>query len=210
MESKAVGFCAVVAVLGIISAAAGFAGEATKVKANEVLAVGGSCVYPSSPALALGIIAAVFTIINRIYISVTFGGCSCCRNDPNSTPISKLLAVLSWVATVIAVCLLLAAAGLNNKEGGQVDSYGYYTCYVVKPGIFAAGAILALLSAVFGIAAYITLTPPTQQTTTTNPGVAIPMGTNVDLEKNQAHYPPQQYPPQQYPAQQYPPQQYPA
>lgn len=32
MESKAVGFCAVVAVLGIIAAAAGFAGEITRVK----------------------------------------------------------------------------------------------------------------------------------------------------------------------------------
>ena len=32
MESKAVGFIGVVAVLGIISAAAGFAGEATRVK----------------------------------------------------------------------------------------------------------------------------------------------------------------------------------
>ncbi|XP_024986354.1 uncharacterized protein LOC112521619 [Cynara cardunculus var. scolymus] len=197
MESKDVGFFAVVAVLGIISAATGFAGEATKIKASEVYILANSCIYPSSPALALGIVAAVFTIINRIYISVTFGGCSCCRNDPNSTPISKLLAVLSWVATVIAVSLLLTAAGLNNREGGQIDSYGYITCYVVKPGIFAAGAVLALLSAVFAIAAYITLTPAPQPTTT-NPAVAFPVGTNVDLEKNPVQYPPQQYPAQQY------------
>ena len=32
MESKEIGFCAVVVVLGIISAAAGFAGEVTKVE----------------------------------------------------------------------------------------------------------------------------------------------------------------------------------
>ncbi|GKF92995.1 hypothetical protein Tco_0279714, partial [Tanacetum coccineum] len=55
MESKEIGFCAVVAVLGIIAAAAGFAGEVTKVEASDVYISGNSCVYPSSPALALGI-----------------------------------------------------------------------------------------------------------------------------------------------------------
>lgn len=98
--------------------------------------------------------------------------------------------------------LLLAAAGLNNREGGQVDSYGYFTCYVVKPGIFAAGAILSLLSAAFGIAAYVTLVPAATQTTV-NPAVAFPVGPNVDPEKGGVPFPPQQYPPQQYPQQQY-------
>ncbi|KAL8216660.1 hypothetical protein R6Q57_023497 [Mikania cordata] len=195
MESKAVGFCAVVAVLGIISAATGFAGEFTRVKASDVYIEDDSCVYPSSPALALGIISAVFAIITQVYISVTFGCCRCCRNDPSSTPISKLLSVLSWVATVVAVVLLLAAAGLNNREGGQVDSYGYFTCYVVKPGIFAAGGVLALLSAVFGIGAFVTVAPAATQPTT-NPVVAFPMGANVDPEKNPLPFPPQQYPPQ--------------
>ena len=96
--------------------------------------------------------------------------------------------------------LLLSAAGLNNRQGGQVNSYGYITCYVVKPGIFAAGAILALLSAVFGIAAFITLTP--QQQPITNQGIGFQMGSNVDPEKNAAPFPPQQYPPQQYPPRQ--------
>ena len=67
-----------------------------RMQASEVFIVLDSCVYPSSPALALGIVSAVFTIITRIYISVSFGGSGCCRSDPNSTPISKLLFVLSW------------------------------------------------------------------------------------------------------------------
>ncbi|PWA95501.1 hypothetical protein CTI12_AA049970 [Artemisia annua] len=227
MESKEIGFCAVVVVLGIISAAAGFAGEVTKVKASDVYILHNECVYPSSPALALGIISAVFAIITQVYISITFGGCRCCRNDPNSTPISKLLSVLSWVATVIAVCLLFTAATLNNKEGGQKDSYGYFTCYVVKPGIFAAGAILALLSAVFGIAAYVTSAPPATQTSIPPTAFTFPVGTNNDPEKGPVPFPqqythqqyPQQYTAQQYPQQytaqqypdpqQYPPQQYP-
>ncbi|MFS7913939.1 hypothetical protein Hanom_Chr02g00147601 [Helianthus anomalus] len=134
MENKMLGFCAIAVVLGIISAATGFAGEATRVKvtfftfimdtcvliyyevglfvfnntcivgiyicmqASEVIVdyINDACVYPSSPALALGIVSAVFTIITRIYISISFGGAGCCRTDPNSTPISKLLFVLSW------------------------------------------------------------------------------------------------------------------
>ncbi|KAI3792527.1 hypothetical protein L2E82_06409 [Cichorium intybus] len=201
MESKFAGFCAIAAVLGIISAATGFAGEATKVKASEVYIEYDSCVYPSSPALALGIVSAVFTIITRIYISVALGGSGCCRSHTNSTPISKLLFVLSWVASVVAVLLLLTAAGLNSRQSGQIDSYGYITCYVVKPGIFAAGAILALLSAVFGVGAYAIISSATQATR--SPAVALPvMNTKVDLEKNAVPYPPQQYRPQQYPPQQ--------
>ncbi|KAI3822170.1 hypothetical protein L1987_09754 [Smallanthus sonchifolius] len=182
MESRLVGFCVLVAGLGIISAATGFAAEATRVKASDVYIEGDSCVYPGSPALTLGIVAAVFAIVTRIYITVTFGGSSCCRSDPNSTPVSKFLYVLSWVASVIAVVLLLAAAGINNEAGGQFDSFGYVTCYVVKPGIYALGAVLALLSAVFGIAAYVTLISSTQETT--SPPVAFPSATQVDLEKS--------------------------
>ncbi|KAL8256053.1 hypothetical protein R6Q59_031120 [Mikania micrantha] len=200
MDNKMLSYCAIAVVLGIIAAATGFAGEATRVKASEVNIVFDTCVYPSSPALALGIVSAVFTIITRIYMSVSFGGAGCCRTDANSTPISKLLFVLSWVASVIAVILLLTAARLNTKQGGQVDSYGYIIiCYVVKPGIFAAGAILAFLSTVLGIAGYVTSTPPSQ--TNTSPVVAIPMGANVDPEKNPMPFPPQQYQPQQYPPQ---------
>ncbi|KAD5508309.1 hypothetical protein E3N88_16012 [Mikania micrantha] len=107
---------------------------------------------------------------------------------------------LGTVASVIAVILLLTAARLNNKQGGEVDSYGYIIiCYVVKPGIFAAGAILAFLSTVLGIAGYVTSTPPSQ--TNTSPVVAIPMGANVDPEKNPMPFPPQQYQPQQCPPQ---------
>nr|GEZ36781.1 hypothetical protein CTI12_AA049970 [Tanacetum cinerariifolium] len=184
MESKEIGFCAVVAMLGIISAAAGFAGEVTKVEASDVYISGNSCVYPSSPALALGIVSAAFAIITQVYISVTFGGCRCCRNDPNSTPISKLLSVLSRVATVIAVCLLLTAAGLNNKEG-QVDSYA-------PP-------------------AKQTFTAPTAFTfpmgTNDDPEKGpVPFPPQYTTQQYPQQYTPQQYPTQQYAPQPHPPQ----
>ncbi|KAK1436185.1 hypothetical protein QVD17_01963 [Tagetes erecta] len=177
MESRLVGFCIIVAGLGIISAATGFAAEVTRVKASDVYIESDSCNYPSNPALTLGIVAAIFAIVTRIYITVTYGGSSCCRNDPNSNPISKFLYALSWVASIIAVVLLLAAAGINNEAGGQFDSYGYVTCYVVKPGIYALGAVLALLSAIFGIAAYVTLILPTLNTTSS------PTASSSDPEK---------------------------
>nr|GEX19368.1 hypothetical protein CTI12_AA593210 [Tanacetum cinerariifolium] len=190
MEIKTISFFVVVAVLGIISAATGFAAEATATKSSDVYIEDDTCVYPSSPALALGFISIIFAIITRIYVSVTFGGCSCCRKDDSySTMIPKILYILSWVASVVAVVLLLAAATLNNEAGGDADSYGYViTCYVVKPGIYAAGAVLALLSAVFGVAAYITLLSATQLTT--DPTVA----TDVELEKSPMYQSPQQHP----------------
>ncbi|KAI3792528.1 hypothetical protein L2E82_06410 [Cichorium intybus] len=212
MERKVVGFCAVAAVLGIISAATGFAGESTRIKISQVSIQNGLCVYPTSPALALGIIAAMFTIVTRIYMSVLFGSSRCRKINPNPNPLSNLFFVLSWVASVVAVVILLTAAVLNNKQSRvNIDpSYGFITsCYVVKPGIFAAGGVLALLSAVFGIAAYVIL--PSATKATTSPTVALPvMGVNVDLANYPVPYPPQQYPiypPQQYPI--YPPQQYP-
>ncbi|KAJ9555386.1 hypothetical protein OSB04_010000 [Centaurea solstitialis] len=182
MESKMSTFCTVVALLGILAAAVGFAAEATRVQESDVYIVENTCYYPSSPAFAFGIIAALLTIATRVYISVTFGGCSCFRSDPNSTLASKLVYILSWVASVIGVAILLAAAGLNNKEGEEVDSYGYLTCYVVKPGIFAVGAVLSLLSAIFGIVAYVMLTSTPQ--TITNSMVAFPVDADADLEKS--------------------------
>ncbi|KAL8226900.1 hypothetical protein R6Q57_016732 [Mikania cordata] len=58
MDNKKLSYRAIAMVLGIISAATGFAGEATRVKASEVKIVYDTCVYPSSPALALGIVSA--------------------------------------------------------------------------------------------------------------------------------------------------------
>ncbi|XP_071726732.1 uncharacterized protein [Rutidosis leptorrhynchoides] len=145
MERKVVGHCIFAIVLGIIAAAMGFAAEATKAKKSDTrIGDDQSCDFPSSPALALGIVAAVFTIITRIYISVSFGEAGCCRTDPNTTSFSKLLFVLSRVTSVIAVVLLLTAAVLS-KSRLPVD----------RSGIFAAGAILALSGVAFGITAYL-------------------------------------------------------
>lgn len=58
-----------------------------------------------------------------------------------------------------ASILLLAGAALNNEHGiNRESSYsGYYSCYVVKPGVFAGGAVLSILTVIFGIIYYLTL-----------------------------------------------------
>ncbi|MFS7924074.1 hypothetical protein Hanom_Chr03g00268361 [Helianthus anomalus] len=97
MKGKVVAMSAIVAVLGIISAVAGFVAEATKVKLSEVRIEQFSCVYPSSPALGLGILAAIFALITRIVLLVLVGCCCCCRpRGSTSTPVSTVFNILSW------------------------------------------------------------------------------------------------------------------
>ncbi|PWA46660.1 hypothetical protein CTI12_AA506460 [Artemisia annua] len=97
------------------------------------------------------------------------------------------------IATVVAVVQFSRAV-----SGSKLRS-----CYVLKPGIFAVGAIFALFSAIFAIAAYITVSGA-PQTTTNPPVVGIPVGANFDPERNPVPYPPPQYPPPLHP--QHPPQ----
>lgn len=59
---------------------------------------------------------------------------------------------------VIAFLLLLTGAALNDQHGEERMYFGDYYCYVVKPGVFAGGAILSLASAAFGIVYYVALT----------------------------------------------------
>nr|XP_023901617.1 uncharacterized protein LOC112013455 [Quercus suber] len=57
---------------------------------------------------------------------------------------------------VIAFLLLLTGAALNDQHGDESAYFNYY-CYVVKPGVFAGGAMLSLASVALGIIYYLTL-----------------------------------------------------
>ncbi|KAI7734526.1 hypothetical protein M8C21_025054 [Ambrosia artemisiifolia] len=95
---------------------------------------------------------------------------------------------LRWVATIVAVVLLVTAVGLSTRqrEGKPIDLY-HIECDGVKAGIFAIGATLALLSAVFGISAYMALDPPPQ--TNKNHAVGLSVDAIVDPEKSPQHPP---------------------
>lgn len=58
---------------------------------------------------------------------------------------------------VFAFFLLLGAAALNDRHGEEDVYFGYY-CYVVKPGVFAGGALLSLATVTLGMISYLTLT----------------------------------------------------
>ncbi|KAF5442404.1 hypothetical protein F2P56_035063 [Juglans regia] len=191
-ETKAVVKCSIVTVvgfLGIVSFAAGFAAEVTRVKASQVRITRFSgCVYPSSPAMALGLVAAVALLIAQIIINFSAGfriklfGSSLIID----WPVTKYLRIkagqhelftLSFkfdracrITFVAGFILLLAGAALNNEHDGESSYYsGYNSCYVVKPGVFAGGAILSIVTVILGINYYLTLISSNNSNIMNNP-----------------------------------------
>nr|GLL28296.1 uncharacterized protein LOC109194085 [Ipomoea trifida]GMC93096.1 Fc receptor-like protein [Ipomoea batatas]GMC98684.1 Fc receptor-like protein [Ipomoea batatas]GMD02396.1 Fc receptor-like protein [Ipomoea batatas]GMD20470.1 Fc receptor-like protein [Ipomoea batatas] len=161
MERNVLLICSVVGFLGILSAVTGFAAEATRIKGSQVEFTSPSeCVYPRSPALGLGLTAAVALMVAQIVVNVATG-CICCRKGPHQSNSNWTLAlvcfVVSWFTFVIAFLLLLTGAALNEQHGEENMYFGNYYCYVVKPGVFAGAAVLSLASVSLGIVYYLTL-----------------------------------------------------
>ncbi|XP_020581965.1 uncharacterized protein LOC110025693 isoform X1 [Phalaenopsis equestris] len=160
MERKVLVVCGTVGFLGLLSAALGFAAEATRVKASDVLTrVPGECTYPKSSALYLGLASAISVVIAQAIIN-TVAGCICCKRNTNPANTNWTVAlisfVLSWVTFIIAFLLLLTGSALNDQRGQQRMYFGDY-CYVVKPGVFSGGAVLALGSVSLGIVYFVSL-----------------------------------------------------
>jgi hypothetical protein len=59
------------------------------------------------------------------------------------------------ITFVIAFVLLMAGAALNDQHNASMRTFNGY-CYVVKSGVFAGGAVLALATVTLGIFYYIT------------------------------------------------------
>lgn len=161
MERKVIVVCSIVGFLGLLSAATGFAAEAKRIKGSQVqLTSPSTCTYPSSPAMGLGLTAAVALMVAQIIINATTG-CICCKRGPHRSNSNWTLAlicfVVSWFTFVIAFLLLLTGAALNDQHGEETMYFGNYYCYVVKPGVFAGAAILSLASVILGIVYYLVL-----------------------------------------------------
>ncbi|KAG5233005.1 protein MODIFYING WALL LIGNIN [Salix suchowensis] len=139
MERKALALCSVVGLLGLLSAATGFGAEATRIKGSEVQFTSATqCTYPRSPALGLGLIAAVTLTIAQVIINVATG-CICCKRSQLSSNSNWTIAfvcfVVSWFTFVVAFLLLLTGAALNDQHGEESMYFGDRYCYVVKPGV---------------------------------------------------------------------------
>ncbi|XP_030529907.1 uncharacterized protein LOC115740549 [Rhodamnia argentea] len=178
MDRKGLVICGVVGFFGLLSAATAFAAEATRIKASEVQLISTTqCEYPRSPALALGLISVLALMIAQVIINVATG-CICCRRNPHPSNSSGTIAVIcfvvSWFTFVIAFFLLLAAAALNDRHGGENMYFGYYYCYVVKPGVFAGGALLSLATVALGMVSYLTLNSAKNNTDQACGGAPVP------------------------------------
>eukprot|EP00249_Psilotum_nudum_P006158 c19497_g1_i2 orf=672-1211(+) len=133
-------------------------------KASQVMILGDECYYPSNPALALGLLAAISLLIGQVVANAS-GGCVCCctnRAEPLSDPhktIAVLCLVLSWVTFTNAFFLLGEGASRNSQRQyeGWEDN-----CYIVKPGVFAAGSVLAVITAVLSIVYYLLVASPSK------------------------------------------------
>ncbi|CAL9189050.1 unnamed protein product, partial [Musa hybrid cultivar] len=163
MEKNVAMICAAVSFLGLLSAALGFAAEATRIRVSDVqTSTLGQCTYPRSPSLALGLIAAVALMISQAIIS-TVAGCICCKKYPNPSDTNWTIGMIAFVASrvtfIIALVLLLSGAALNDKWGQERVYFGKY-CYVVESGVFTGGAVLSLASVALGIFYYVSSTLP--------------------------------------------------
>ncbi|XP_021282302.1 uncharacterized protein LOC110415120 [Herrania umbratica] len=192
MERKAIVLCSVVGFLGILSAVTGFAAEATRIQASQVKFVSSTqCQYPRSPALGLGLTAAVALLIAQIIINSSTG-CICCkrtRQSWNSNWTKALVFyVVSWFTFVIAFLLLLTGSALNDQHGEESVYFGNYYCYVVRPGVFAGGAVLALASVTLGIFYYLTLNVAKDST---GPWGNAPVPNQGGIAMGQPQFPPQ-------------------
>uniref|UniRef100_A0A7N1A8C9 Uncharacterized protein n=1 Tax=Kalanchoe fedtschenkoi TaxID=63787 RepID=A0A7N1A8C9_KALFE len=191
MEKRVKIVCGVVAVLGLLSAATGFGAEVKRIKGSQVdiSSTPDRCIYPRSPALALGVTAALALGIAHAIINVETG-CGCCRRGPRPSGSSWTLALLcfsvSWFTFVIAFLLLLTGAALNDEHGEDSLVFGTYYCYVVKPGVFAGGALLSLASVLLGLVYYITLSMAKNTSTTHVSGAPNQSG----IALAQPQYPP--------------------
>ncbi|KAL8534735.1 hypothetical protein ACS0TY_010682 [Phlomoides rotata] len=147
------------------------------------------CAYPSSPALGLGLTAAIALMIAQIIINVATG-CVCCRKGPHQSNADWTLAltcfVVSWFTFVIAFLLLLTGAALNSQRTEENLYYGY-NCYVVKPFIFGGAAVLSLSSVVLGIIYYVTLSSAKNR----NNGWGAPVPPPGGIAMGEAQVPPQ-------------------
>ncbi|XP_052200217.1 uncharacterized protein LOC127806761 [Diospyros lotus] len=164
MERKGLVICSVVAFLGLLSAVLGFAAEAKRIRASQVQFLSSTtCEYPSgsSPAVGLGVAAAMALLLAQIIISVMSGCICCCRRGPHQSnpnwPVALICFIVSWFTFVVAFLLLLTAAALNDQRGEESMDMSVYYCYVVKPGVFTGAALLALASVGLGIFYYVTL-----------------------------------------------------
>ncbi|KAI3913725.1 hypothetical protein MKW98_011786, partial [Papaver atlanticum] len=155
MEKRVLLICIGVCFLGVTAAALGFAAESKRIKESEInFFAPGKCAYPRTPAFALGLTAFVVLIVTHGIINAS-AGCMYC-NKLSSAWVT-FCAVFSWLMSTLASIQLLAGSILNDRHTMD-EMYSVDFCYeVLRPWIFAKGAILGLISVTFGVLYYLNI-----------------------------------------------------
>lgn len=161
---------AAAAVLGTLAVAFSFIAYATRIKAEDVnISSDGYCIYPSSRAFGLGIVAALFLLIEQTVISAGTG-CFCCAGSRCPSTCGGITAVIffviSWLTFVIAFLGLISGALINSGSflataypGNNKGNEGI-VCYNINQdsnsSLFLGAAFWSILSIVLGLISYIT------------------------------------------------------
>lgn len=160
METSVIVMAVVVGFFGLGSAVLGFIAEATKLTRADIEVTTTECVYPSNPAFALGLLAALLLLVAQIIVSAVTGCCGCCkpRGGGSSGPrrnIGVVLSVLSWIAAAIAELFFVQGAAWNAPVTREIKE----GCYYASDGVFRRAAVLSIFATVLGIKSYAMLRP---------------------------------------------------
>lgn len=148
-----------VGILGLVAVLLGIIAEVKRVKVGDLLiSDSGICLYPTSPSMALGIVAGLVLLVAEV-IANAAPGCVCCCGGLYRSSCKKAIAitclVFSWITFIVAFSLLMAGAGQSGRHITTTDSSGNYFCSYVKPGIFAGGAVVAIPTVICAIVYYL-------------------------------------------------------
>lgn len=144
----------VVGFLGLLAAVLGIVAEVKRVKPDDIVVhSNGTCSYPTSPSEALGIVAGLVLLLAQV-IANAAPGCVCCCGGLYRSSCKKTIAiiclVISWITFIVAFITLMSGPHITTT-----DSFGNISCSYVSPGIFAGGAVFAILTVLCAIVYYL-------------------------------------------------------
>ncbi|KAL9225083.1 hypothetical protein vseg_001048 [Gypsophila vaccaria] len=166
-RGKAVAVPVMALLFGLAAAGLSWLAYAKRIKAEDISIDGqGVCSYPSSAAFAVGIVAALFILLQQILISVGTA-CFCCGRNKFPCNICGIIAFilffLSWASFVITFVGLIYTAVINDrsylrKQNNISIGHKKEDCLMGKETLFLGAAVWCVFTVIFSLATYATFT----------------------------------------------------
>eukprot|EP00253_Pinus_taeda_P012300 PITA_12300 len=104
----------------------------------------------------LGLVAAVLGVVADVK-RVKIDDIGLDSNGMCSYPTSpsEALGIVAGITFIVAFSTLMAGAALSGRHITTTDSFGNISCTYVKPGLFAGGAVFAILTVLCAIVYYL-------------------------------------------------------